>query len=181
MEALVNCSNLENLSWTIVDQDPDMIYLAAGPEKARAMIEVMRKAGIQSPVFGGDSLDSPELRQEDMGRIVFSTHALLDERSSSRGKFVKAYRAEYGYPPENAFPALGYDAFNLLAEAIGRAGSSDPNAILEALEGTSGFKGVTGEISYQSDSRIPNKDVTMILLTDGKIAGSEIVTPEPST
>ena len=115
-----------------------------------------------------------------MGRIIFSTHALLDENSSRTGEFVKDYRAEYGYPPENSFSALGYDTVNLLADAIDRAGSGDPQAILEALEDTSGFKGVTGEISYQSGGRIPNKNVTMILLTDGEIVGSEIVAPEPS-
>ena len=96
------------------------------------------------------------------------------------GEFARAYRAEYGYPPENAFSALGYDTVNLLAEAIDKAGSGDPRAILKALENTSGFKGVTGEISYQSGGRIPIKDVTMISLINGEIASSEIVTPEPS-
>jgi branched-chain amino acid transport system substrate-binding protein len=180
MEANIHESDLENLSRTIRDQSPDLIYLAAGPEEAGSVIEVMRRAGIESPVFGGDSLDSPELSREGMSMIVFSTHALLDERSLSTGEFAKAYRAEYGYSPENAFSALGYDTVNLLAEAIDRANSDDPRAILEALENTSGFKGVTGEISYQNGGHIPNKDVTMILLADGEIAGSEIVTPEPS-
>jgi branched-chain amino acid transport system substrate-binding protein len=179
MEANIHDSDLRNLSQAVGDHGPDMIYLAAGPEEAGAMIEVLRRAGIQRPVFGGDSFDSPELRREGMGTIVFSTHALLDERSSTTGEFVRAYWAEYGYPPENAFSALGYDTVNLLADAINRAGSGDPKAILEALKNTSGFKGATGKISYQNGSRIPNKDVTMILLTDGRIAGSEIVTPEP--
>ena len=178
MGAFVNDSDLESLSRAIGDEGPDMIYLAAGPEEAEAMVEAMRKAGIDSPVFGGDSLDSPELSRDGMGRIVFSTHALLDENSTSTGEFVRAYRTEYGYPPENAFSALGYDTVNLLAEAIDRAGSGDPQAILDALGNTSGFKGVTGEISYQSGGRIPNKDVTMVSLTDGKITGSETVTPE---
>jgi branched-chain amino acid transport system substrate-binding protein len=180
MEAFINDSDLRNLSQGVGDEGPDMIYLAAGPEEAGAMVDMMRRAGIQSPVFGGDSLDSPELRREGMGTIVFSTHALLDERSSVTGEFARAYRAKYGYPPENAFSALGYDTVNLLADAINRADSDDPKAILEALENTSGFKGVTGEISYQSGGRIPNKGVTMVLLTDGEIVGSEIVTPKPS-
>jgi branched-chain amino acid transport system substrate-binding protein len=179
MEANIHDSDLRNLSQTVGNEGPDMIYLAAGPEDAGAMIEALRMAGIQTPVFGGDSFDSPELRREGMGRIVFSTHALLDEGSPSTGEFVRAYRAEYGYPPENAFSALGYDTVNLLADAINRAGSVDPKAILEALENTSGFRGVTGEVSYQNGSRIPNKDVTMILMTDGRIGGSEVVAPEP--
>jgi branched-chain amino acid transport system substrate-binding protein len=179
MEADVNGTGLMNLSQAVANRSPDMIYLAANPEEASAIIEAMRRAGIQSPVFGGDSLDSAKLRRAGMGRIVFSTHALIDEssKSISTGEFARAYRAEYGYPPENAFSALGYDAVNLLADAIERAGSSEPQAILKALENTSGFKGVTGEISYENGSRIPEKGVTMVSLLDGKVVGSEVVKP----
>ena len=141
------------------------------------MVEAIRRAGIESPVFGGDSLDSPELRREGMGMIVFSTHALLDENSSRTGEFARAYRAEYGHLPENAFSALGYDTVNLLAEAIDRAGSGDPQAILEALEEYLRIRGSNRSDKLPEWGRIPNKDVTMILQTDGEITGSEIVTP----
>ena len=175
MEDFINGSDQGSLSQAIDIADPDMIYLAAGPEEAAAMIEAMRRAGIDSPVFGGDSLDSPDLRREGLGKIVLSTHALLDENSSRTGEFVRAYRAEYSYPPENAFPALGYDTVKLLADAIDRTVSGDPKGILASLGNTSGFKGVTGDISYQSGSGVPKKDVTMISLIDGEIEGSEIV------
>lgn len=179
-ESFVNSTDLVNLSQAILDEDPDMIYLAAGPEDAAYIIEILRKTGIQSPIFGGDSFDSPELKMAGMGSIVFSTHALLDENSSSAGDFVRAYRAEYGYPPENAFSALGYDTVNLLADAIDRADPDNPSEVIEALLNTTGLKGVTGEISYQSGSRIPNKDVTITLMTDGQITDSRIVRPETS-
>jgi len=175
MEDFINGSDQGSLSQAIDIADPDMIYLAAGPKEAADMIEAMRMAGIECPVFGGDSLDSPDLRREGLGKIVFSTHALLDENSSRTGKFVHAYSAEYGYPPENAFSALGYDTVRLLAEAIDRTASGDPKAILASLGNTSGFKGVTGDMSYKSGYRVPNKDVTMISLIDGEIAGSEIM------
>ncbi len=178
MESFINGSDPESLSRAVGDGDPDMIYLAAGPEEAGSMVSFIRKSGVDVPVFGGDSLDSTELRKEGMGSVVFSTHALLDENSSRTGEFARAYHAEYGYPPENAFSALGYDAVNLLADAVDRAGSGDPEAVREALSDTAGFAGVTGEISYRNGSRIPNKGVTMILLADGEIAGSEVVTPE---
>jgi branched-chain amino acid transport system substrate-binding protein len=175
MEDFINGSDQGSLSQAIDIADPDMIYLAAGPEEAAAMIEAMRRAGIDSPVFGGDSLDSPDLRRKGLGKIVFSTHALLDENSSRTGEFARAYQAEYDYPPENAFSALGYDTVKLLAEAIDRTVSDDHKAILASLGNTSGFKGVTGDISYQSGSGVPKKDVTMISLIDGEIEGSEIV------
>jgi branched-chain amino acid transport system substrate-binding protein len=68
----------------------------------------------------------------------------------------------------------------LLAEAMDRAGSGDPEAILEALQNTTGFVGVTGDISYDGGRRIPNKGVTMISLQDGVIDGSAVVVPGPS-
>ncbi|MDD5735251.1 MAG: ABC transporter substrate-binding protein [Methanothrix soehngenii] len=175
IEAFINDSDPAILSQEVYDAHSEMVYLAAGPKEAKTVIEALRRAEINSPIFGGDSLDSLDLRQEGMGRIIFSTHALLDENSSRTGEFVRAYKSEYGYPPENAFSALGYDAVKLLAEAIDRAGSSDPEAIVQALGNTSGFSGVTGDISYQDDVCIPNKDVTIISLIDGEIAGSEIV------
>lgn len=175
MEAFINDSDPGILSREVLDADPEMIYLAAGPEEAKVMIEAMRRAEIECPVYGGDSLDTSDLKQEGMGRIVFSTHALLDENSSRTGEFVRAYRALYGHAPENAFSALGYDTVRLLAEAINRSGSIDPEAILESLGNTSGFKGVTGDISYQNGGRIPNKDVTIISIIDGEITDSEIL------
>lgn len=81
--------------------------------------------------------------------------------------FVAAYEAEYGRRPENAFAALGYDTMNLIADAIRRAGSTEPAAIRDALAATQGFQGVTGVISYPEGQRKPIKSVTIIQVQDG--------------
>lgn len=177
LEAFLNRSDAGELSQAVKDAGPDMIYLATGPDEAGAIILGMRREGVDCPVFGGDSFDSPLLKRAGMGSIVFSTHALLDENSTVTGKFVRSYRAQYGVSPENAFSALGYDAFRILADAINRSGSKDPQAILQALESTSGFKGVTGEICYRDHSRMPDKDVVMISLHDEEMVASHTVNP----
>jgi branched-chain amino acid transport system substrate-binding protein len=179
-EAFVNGSDLGSLRRSILAEGSDMIYLAAGPDLAAGIVEEIREAGIEIPVFGGDSLDSPLLRREGTGRIVFSAHALLEENSSRSGPFVRAYQAEYGTPPENAFTALGYDAVRLLAGAIDRAGSDDPQEIVVALQNTTDFVGVTGDVSYENGRRTPNKGVTMVSMNDGVIENSMVVIPEPS-
>jgi len=180
MEAFINGSNMSSLTRSVEDAGPDMIYLAAGPEQAGSVIQALRSLGISAPIFGGDSFDSPDLRRAGTGSIVFSTHALLDDGSSPAGEFARAYRAEYGCPPENAFAALGYDAVRLLARALVAANSSHPLALQAALGNISDFQGVTGRISYSSGRRVPEKDVTMITLADGEMAGWEAVRPEQS-
>jgi branched-chain amino acid transport system substrate-binding protein len=58
--------------------------------------------------------------------------------------------AEYGKLP-SAFAALGFDAYNMVIDAIKRANSSDPKAIRDALAETEGFEGVTGIISLDEN------------------------------
>jgi len=74
-------------------------------------------------------------------------------------------------------PSLLWDMMqsNFWPRPFDRAGSSDPEAIFQALGNTSGFSGVTGDISYQDDCRIPNKDVTIVSLIDGEIADLEVM------
>jgi branched-chain amino acid transport system substrate-binding protein len=66
----------------------------------------------------------------------------------------------------------------LLAGAIQRAGSADPRAIREALAQTRDLPGVTGAITYQTGSRIPQKGVTVIRVNDGKFTLAAEVVPQ---
>jgi branched-chain amino acid transport system substrate-binding protein len=93
-------------------------------------------------------------------------------------KFIAAYQAEYKTPPENAFAGLGYDTVKLLADAIKRAGSAEPKAIREALAKTKDLQGVTGAITFQPGSRIPQKGVTIILVKGGKFTLAAEVVPQ---
>jgi len=110
----------------------------------------------------------------------FTTHSLMDPELGTEAvkKFIAAYQAEYNTPPENAFAGLGYDTVKLLADAIRRAGSDDPKAIREALSQTKDLPGVTGTITFQPGSRIPQKGVTVILVKDGKFTLAAEVVPQ---
>ncbi|GGG24059.1 leu/ile/val-binding protein [Caldovatus sediminis] len=98
---------------------------------------------------------------EGAGDLVVGTraasHASLGRRpmAASAQRFVDLYRAKYGtdrwYGPDPANPLIslaatvgsGYDCINLLIDAIRRAGSTEPAAIIGALEATRDFPGVT--------------------------------------
>ena len=162
---------------------PDILYIAAGPDEVGVIVKQFREAGLEKPIFGGDGDDTPLLVQiagKGADNTYFSTHSLMDAELGTEAvkKFITAYQAEYGHPPENAFAGLGYDTVKLLADAIARAGSDDPKAIREALQKTTNLQGVTGVITYQPGSRIPQKGVTMILVKDGKFTLAAEVVPQ---
>jgi branched-chain amino acid transport system substrate-binding protein len=162
---------------------PDILFISAGPDEVGVIVKQFRESGIEKPIFGGDGHDTPLLVQiagKGADNTYFSTHSLMDAQLGTDAvkKFIAAYNAEYKEPPENAFAGLGYDTVKLLADAINRAGSDDPEAIRKAMQMTKNLQGVTGVITYQPGSRIPQKGVTMILVKDGKFTLAAEVVPE---
>ncbi len=73
--------------------------------------------------------------------------------------------------------ALAYDGVRLMADAIKRAGSTDPAKIRDALAATKGFPGITGTISYAPGKAIPDKTVTIIHVKDKMLTLGGELTP----
>lgn len=162
---------------------PDMLYIAAGPDDVGTIVKQFRDAGVKKPIMGGDGYDTPLLVQvggAGAEGVYFTTHSLMDASLGTDAvkSFIAAYQAEYKTPPENAFAGLGYDTVKLLVDSIKRAGSADPKAIREALNATKDLPGVTGAITFQPGSRIPQKGVTVILVKDGKFTLAQEVVPQ---
>ncbi|HSC25862.1 MAG TPA: ABC transporter substrate-binding protein [Vicinamibacterales bacterium] len=153
--------------------DVDLVFLATGSaDESLAIIHDLRAAGIEVPVFGGDSYDSEQLWQQhpDIQNVFFTTHAYLgaDNPDPVVQEFRRAYSDAYAIAPD-AFAALGYDTARLLATAIETAGSTDPLLVREALAGIADFDGVTGSMHYPPESRIPLKAVTVLLIRQGTL------------
>ena len=147
--------------------EADVIYVAMPPETAPAWVRRLRGMGARQPIMGGDSYDTPELiaaAEKTGGKVYYTTHAGIEMSEASRAvrRFDTSYESTYGIPPQNAFAALGYDAIDLVAGAIRRAGSVKPSKVRDALMKTRHFPGVTGTLSYLGEDRVPRKKVTVV-------------------
>jgi branched-chain amino acid transport system substrate-binding protein len=161
---------------------PDALFISSGPDDVGTIVKQFRDAGVDKPIIGGDGYDTPllvEIAGKGAENTYFTTHSLMDAQLGTDAvkKFIAAYQAEFKTPPENAFAGLGYDTVKLIADAIKRAGSADPKAIREALAKTKDLKGVTGTITFQPGTRIPQKGVTVILVKGGKFTLAAEVVP----
>ena len=150
----------------------DLIYLAAQPDDVALAVPALRNAGIAAPILGGDGLDigAGWATIDKATRVYFTTHAHLD--AGNPAPAVKEFRAAFAraYPGKepDAFAALGYDTVRLLLAAIESAGSTDAQAVREALARTKDFAGVTGNITFAAGDRIPLKSVTIMQIDGGK-------------
>jgi len=154
-----------------LSHEPHFVYLAGLPDCIGDVVASLRVAGVKEPIVGGDGLDTPNVLEGDQGptnNAWFTTHAWLSEETGTAEAkdFVAAYRDAYGVAPADAFAALGYDAARLMLDALRRARSQ--RGIFYALEHTEGFKGVTGTISFSSESHVPLKTVWVIAVQNGE-------------
>ncbi|MDT8854661.1 ABC transporter substrate-binding protein [Paracoccaceae bacterium Fryx2] len=160
----------------------DGVFASSGPDTAGVIVKQIREAGLALPILAGDGFDTDLLVSVPgptlATNVYFTNHAYVGLETGPADTFRAAYEAEYGRPPENAFAALGYDAMGLVADAITRAGSSDPKAVSAALAATSNYAdAVTGAIAYIDGSRVPSKRVAIMQVDAGKITLNTTVTP----
>lgn len=152
----------------------DFIYLAVDPSFSVQAIQQIRQVGFEQPIIGGDSLDTIPLRQQAHGAhwpgvIYYTTHAFVDEQNPNLRvqKFILDYQNLFHQLPDGSFAALGFDTIQVLAEAIKRAGSTDPEKIRLSLKNIKDFEGVTGVMAF-SDSFFPKKSITLMRLEHGE-------------
>ncbi|MDR2897630.1 MAG: ABC transporter substrate-binding protein, partial [Spirochaetaceae bacterium] len=94
----------------------------------------------------------------------YSNHYAADSTDPKVVNFVTSYRNAYGSDPVS-FAALGYDAMNMLKDAIVRAGSADSAAVRDALMQTNGSY-VTGNLTFDA-KRNPIKSAVMMEIVKG--------------
>jgi len=154
------------------DPAPDFIYAAMNPGDDATFVRQAREAGVKIPIIGGDAFDNADLvKNAGAGNTVdvyFTTHMAMTNDNPVVAKFIEAYQAEYGTPPENAFAGLGYDSANLMIEAMNKSGDLSSKAINDAIFTITAFNGVTGNADFSNPKRAPDKEVTIIAVKDGK-------------
>ncbi len=85
-------------------------------------------------------------------------------------EYAKPYKEQFGEPPLSAFGAYGYDTAMLAVLAIDEAGSTDSDAIRQALFKVSKiYKGLTGDTSVDADGMNVGEDYATFIYKDGKL------------
>jgi branched-chain amino acid transport system substrate-binding protein len=145
---------------------PDVVFFGGMDAVAGPMIRQMKQLGITAKFMGGDGICSGELPKLAAGAMadgqVVCAEAGGVEGSQKAGmdEFYKKYKAKFGIDVQVYAPYV-YDAVNVMAAAMVKAGSADPKVYLPVLAKTDGFKGVTGVISFDEKGDVKNGALTL--------------------
>ncbi|HVU09340.1 MAG TPA: ABC transporter substrate-binding protein [Verrucomicrobiae bacterium] len=158
--------------------NPDGIFVPGYYTEVGLIALQARQLGINVPLFGGDGWMSFQLVPIGGAALegdYFSTHFTPDQDSPVVQNFVQKYRQKYNDLPD-CMAALGYDSAMILADAIKRAGSTDPAKIRDAIAATKDFPGVTGNITIDAE-RNASKPAIIVTIKDGRFKYVETIAP----
>jgi branched-chain amino acid transport system substrate-binding protein len=163
---------------SIAGSNPQAILVAGYYNEAGLIASQARELGLNVPLLGGDGWDSPSLVEVGGAAIegnFFSNHFSAEDKSPVIQNFIAKFKAKYNEDPD-AMAALGYDSAMILADAIKKAGTTNPLPLRDAIAATKNFPAVTGTITLDAQ-RNASKPAVILTIKDGKFRYVETVTP----
>ncbi len=145
----------------IAATDPDVLFIPWIYQDVALIARQARELGIDCYFLGADGWDSLELAEMAGG-------ALENSAFVSRAGFNTPEAAAYGEEYQEIYNItleaeclFGNDGLMWIVDAIERAGSDDPTAIRDALEATTTFTGLLGEMTMDPETHNPARDIAV--------------------
>jgi len=158
---------------TLKGKKPDIIFFGGMDAVGGPMMKQMKSLGIKAKFMGGDGICTNEmikLAGDAMadGQVVCAEAggvdgALKKGMDDFGAKFKKRFNDDV-----KLYSPYVYDAVYVMVDAMQRAKSSEPAKYLPELAKTTGYKGVTGTISFDAKGDIKNGALTLYTFKAGK-------------
>ncbi len=152
----------------VKSKNADAVFWTGYHGGGSLLTKQLRQSGYQGLILLGDGNNSPEYLQiagsAAEGAYLFSPPTL--DFLKGTGDYADTYKQTYNRDP-GAYAALSYDAGHLIAQAIAKAKSTDPKAIIAALK-TSDYQGLAGEIKFSDKNTLSGSNFITVVARDGK-------------
>ena len=166
-------SDFMSILTTIKAKKPDVVFFGGMDAVAGPMIRQMKSLGINAKFMGGDGICTSELAKlagdamADGQVICAEAGGVEGQQKKGMEDFTARYKTRFNADVQVYAPYV-YDAVNVMVDAMVRANSSEPAKYLPELAKTSGYKGVTGTITFDNKGDIKNGALTLFTYKAGK-------------
>jgi len=179
-----NQTDFKAVLTNIKNANPDVLFAPSSIATAPLIIKQARELGLTCKIMAGDTWENATIIEnageytQDIFLSTFFDENGVDEAGAEFITGFKEYLTSNGQSDIiPAVSALGYDAYNVLVDAIEAAGSVESTAIRDALTGVESA-GVTGAISFDENGDA-KKDMAFIkTIEDGGFKFLKTVTVE---
>jgi branched-chain amino acid transport system substrate-binding protein len=158
---------------TLKGKKPDIVFFGGMDAVGGPMLKQMKSLGLKSKFMGGDGICTTELVKlagDAMadGQVVCAEAGGVDGAlKKGMDDFGVKFKKRFNDDVKLYSPYV-YDAVFVMVDAMQRAKSTEPGKYLPELAKTSGYKGVTGTISFDAKGDIKNGALTLYTFKAGK-------------
>ena len=152
---------------TVKSSGADVLFLPIYYQDVAFIVGQAQKMGMEIPYLGGDGWDGVLGQLEDASVVegaIFLTPFAANDTAENVQSFVKAYQEKYNAVPDQ-FAADAYDGVYVIKAAIEKAGSTEPQAIIDAMTEIS-VSGLTGDMTFDATGE-PNKAAKVVEIVNG--------------
>ncbi len=131
------------------DDKPDAIYASGYYFTAGPLVSQLRAAGVTVPIIGQEGYDSQkfiEIAGDAAEGVIITTSLDRDSDVPETRDFILAFEQKAGFKADMV-AASAHTAVMVAADALKRAGSTDPQALQKAIAATN-LKVSTGTIAF---------------------------------
>jgi len=151
---------------------PDLVFFGGMSATAGPMLRQMKQLGMNVRMMGGDGLCSDEIHKLSGGTmadgqvVCAEAGGVQGEARTAMDKFRADYKKRFGIDVQINAP-YAYDAVMTMADAMVKAGSSQPARYLPVLSKIQ-HRGVTGPIAFDARGDVKDGTITLYSFKDGK-------------
>jgi branched-chain amino acid transport system substrate-binding protein len=166
----------------IKSEGADLVYFgglvdSGGPQLLKDLKSVAPEIAFMGP-DGIQTQSFIDAAGADVAEGTFGTVAgtSYQDQKGKGLEFYNTYKEKFNKEPD-PYAIYGYDAMNVVLDAIERAGKKDRAAILEALKQTKDYEGALGTWSFDENGDTTLRTIGGYKVTNGRFAFQKYLTP----
>ncbi|MDC8785233.1 branched-chain amino acid ABC transporter substrate-binding protein [Roseateles koreensis] len=165
---------------TLKAKKPDVIFFGGMDAVAGPILRQMKQLGMTAKLIGGDGICTAELPKLAAGTMADNQVYCAEAGGvdASQKQAMEDFRARFKATTKlevQVYAPYSYDAVGVMVAAMVKAGSADPAKYLPVLAKTEGYKGVTGNISFDAKGDIKNGALTLYTYKSGNREALSVV------
>ena len=157
----------------LISKKPDIVFMPAYFAEGAIIMKQARELGATFVLMGADAMDNPDTLKiggkavEGFLHTTFPYDVNMEQMSAEAKTFTDAWKANFPDKDPNVTSALGYNCYNIIMDALPRAGKADTEALTAALAATKDLPTALGVLTINEthDAEMP---VGIIKYIDGQ-------------
>lgn len=153
----------------IMGANPALVYWTGYYQEGGLIINQLKNAGFTGKIMVADGSVDPSLSQIAGAGAegVFATMTQTPDTLKGAEDWIADYKKQFNSEP-GPYSTQSYDAVRLAAEAIKKAGSTDGDKIIKALEDIDGFEMFSGPLKFTPEHTLSSGGFVILVIKDGK-------------